>query len=1589
MDTATQARESLLASHLLDARNRLIQTGTRNRLVHAARFAKRGKAIDIVDERTEDCFHILVRNGRRMRFAPDANARDTADADEPLLLAAPRKAAEARYTDLVLQTQFGPDRLAKKLLGLAREARTLEEEQGINALYLAFGFLRWYEDEKSEIVREAPLVLVPVSLERNDRTSSYELEARDEEIATNEPLAHRLNDDFGIKLPEIPEGETWTPGEYFSAVSAAISGQVRWSIDADGMQLGFFSFAKLLMVKDLEPESWPGDSPLDHPILARLLVDGFGDTAGNADDDYPEGANLDELFSPGDLVQILDADASQTLVIKAVRSGRNLVVQGPPGTGKSQTITNIIAAAVHDGKSVLFVAEKMAALNVVHDRLKRAGLQDICLELHSRSANKRQVVDMLGQTLGAAATRRAGDNDIEELTRLRDRLNAVADAMHRPIGNSDITPYRAISTLIRLKDAGFRPPDLTIPGVADWTRAQLDGALKSAKALADATARAGARSTHPLVGIGRIDLLPTDRERLRPRLEALLAALRQAEKWVGSLARQLGLKQAASPASSAGVAGLIEHIATLSGEAAPFAAAIAQHGGADRARALVAVGNQFEDARWKWAAKFSPAAIGARIEHLRPMLATGHSFFGRLRGPYRSASAELASLLNGPLPKSQPDRLSLLDHLAELKQAAKRLESQASAGTELLGGLWQGETTDFRALAEASAWIDRLLTLAVGANVPGAVRLREHEPDELRSAGSQLSGQATQARALAEEVCTTLKVDLPLLFDARTVDAVPFDRLAARAELWLNNLDRLDEWSQLSLADAALRGLAGDAVADAVADATVPPDQLGSTIRYVHAETLYRQFAAEAAWATRLTAAEKAELIGAFREREKTRRTAVARLIRADHLDRIPRGGMGAMGLVRAEIGRRRGHKPIRKLMSEAGSVIQQIKPVLLMSPISVAQFLPPGAISFDLLVIDEASQVRPEDAFGAIARARQIVVVGDKKQLPPTSFFDRIVADEDEEADEAENGNAAPAVTRATELESVLTLCEARGLRSRMLRWHYRSRHPSLIEVSNELFYQEQGGLVLFPSPSATTDTDGLVVRRLNGAYDRGGKRHNVIEAEAVARAAAEHAKARPDRSLGIVTFSTAQRDQVTFWLDKLRQDDEALDVFMREGRGEAHFVKNIENVQGDERDVIFISVGYGPRIAGARLDSMAFGPVSTEGGERRLNVLFTRARFRTEVFVSFNSGDIDLERTRSVGARALKRYLQFAEIGITHAPVALDADPDSDFEVAVANEIRSLGYEVDYQVGSAGFKIDLAIRDPARPGRYMLAIECDGATYHSALWARERDRLRQEILEGLGWRFHRVWSTDWFHRRPDEVRRLQLALRAAEEQPPEIIEEIDPIDDEGTKMEPEIDGPPVEVTAAATLPDYVVADFPVPARVEPHTVSIRDMAPICRRVIEIEGPVHIEEIARRVAALFGKQKAGSRIVANVEASLRYLASTSPEIVTEDGFWMTAGQQAPCPLRNRSRAPLSLRKASMIPPIEIACAIRAVLNQNGALSWDELPRAVALLFGFLRTGPEFRPVVLPVIERLVHEGELIEGPAGLQLGKAQTLPSA
>ncbi len=706
------------------------------------------------------------------------------------------------------------------------------------------------------------------------------------------------------------------------------------------------------------------------------------------------------------------------------------------------------------------------------------------------------------------------------------------------------------------------------------------------------------------------------------------------------------------------------------------------------------------------------------------------------------------------------------------------------------------------------------------------------------------------------------------------------------------------------------------------------------------------------------------DLIRQFREWDR-RRLSIAQVEAAQaHFQGMPStsaGAVGKMGILRSEIARKRGHMALRKLIKLCGSPIQAIKPVFMMSPLSVAQFLEPGAIEFDLLVIDEASQVEPIDALGGIARCRQIVVVGDDKQLPPTSFFSRVVGGDDQ--DEQEDG------AQAKDLESVLSLCAAKGLPQRMLQWHYRSRHESLIAVSNKEFYD--GSLFIVPSPDRERRELGLQFHHLpHGRFDRGNSYKNHVEAVAIAQAVVDHARSRPDLTLGVGAMSVRQRQAITDEIELARRHHPELEQFITRHAHEPFFIKNLENIQGDERDVIFISIGYG-RAKGDDKMYQNFGPLNADGGHRRLNVLITRARERCDVFSSIVADDIRVDERSRLGVIALKTFLRYAQSGDLGIPTMTGRGADSPFEESVQDVLVKHGFQIDNQVGVAGFFIDLAVVDPDTPGRYLLGLECDGATYHSAPSARDRDRLRQEILEAHGWAIHRIWSTDWFQRVQGETDRLLNAIAAARANSPNLADRKRTSEAPATPEHAvQRDRPGASAEASRMSEPYRQASFvPGNANLQPHEVPIGSMVYTVQRIIEIEGPVHEEEIVARVRDLWGLGRAGSRIQGAVGDALRQ-AQHKGNLHIEGDCYQLKG--APVLVRDRSAASSrSLKKPELLPPQEIREAIGSLVRESHGMQREETAIAVSRLLGFQATSQQLRERIEQQVDLLISNGTL------------------
>ena len=1524
----------------------------RNPLLNYRTSAARG--VQVVEERSADVYEILVRQNKQILFTAAQMAGKAAAENKELT----EEEKQVLYTDTKLQTQELPEKLESRLLNTYYTARTSIEEQGVNILYLALGMLEWYESESSEISRLAPLILVPADLLRGSAKERFKLKYSGAEVETNLSLQAKLKSEFGIELPQISDQEEIDISSYFQQVKQAIQQYKRWQVQENTIALGFFSFGKFLLYRDLDLSLWPKEANIEeHPLLEAIFETGFRDPQPSVG----EEAFLDKEPSVHELHQVVDADSSQLLAMLAVQEGRNLVIQGPPGTGKSQTITNILAEAIGAGKKVLFVAEKMAALEVVKRRLDSIGLGDACLELHSHKANKKALHEELKRTLELnKPLLQHLEQEVALLEQHRDELNNYTFAVNQPIGNSNLPAQRIMGELLQIgeKIGDAELPRPAFKHIADWNSAdmqQLETLAEKMQALAEKTGK-----PRDLIfwGSERKILLPADIDKLANLLREATESVENLALCSAELALILGLAAPEDRLSAEAllpVARLAMQAPKLSGIDSKNPLFLHRH---FELQELLEAGKKLSEIKQKHKQTYRPEAWETDVAELREQFVTnGDKWWNFLIGGHSKAKGKLKSLLAVPLPKTNAERLALTEDLLEANRYLKTLREHQKLADELFSFNWQREQSDWAYLKQVSQFLKQVHEGLQNKQIPKELlTYLSANPDRAALAQPVQKLQAALENHLHknQELTTQLELDETRRFgaDGRLLQQ-PFWRQLRVLNNWLQRLPELQlviDWNNLS-ATAKQHGLS-----ELVSLAETWPHAgkyLQLVLRKTWLEYLLEQAYRQHEPLRKFERAGHHEIIRRFRTADQMQfhynraRAALA------HWEQVPRHGAGGqLGVLMMEFNKKARHKPIRRLMEEAGLAVQAIKPVFMMSPLSIANFLPPAALDFDLVVFDEASQVKPVEAIGAIMRGKQLVVVGDSKQLPPTSFFDSITgnfAEEDED-------------NITADIQSILGLCEAKMAPSRMLRWHYRSRHESLIKVSNHEFYDNR--LVIFPSPGHARKL-GLFFHHLpETVYERGGSRSNPLEAEAVANAVMQHARQHPELTLGVATFSTAQREAIENALELRRRQSPETEQFFNRHPHEPFFIKNLENVQGDERDVILISMGYGRSKEGYM--GMNFGPLNGDGGERRLNVLITRARQRCEVFCNFTADDLDLSRTNSIGVAALKTFLQFAQRGILDVPQQTGRDFDSPFEEQVYKALARQGCEVQKQVGSKGFYIDLAIADPEQPGRYLLGIECDGAMYHSARSARDRDRLRQQVLESVGWKLHRIWSTDWFRNPERELKRVLQALQEAKIYASETKTNKEPAAVAGLLREAETEA------AAINLPPYEMAQLPAGvAQKELHRHSLHQLSVWVTEVVRVESPVHETEVFKRIADAAGAARIGNRIRESLEQAVR-LAVNKNAIRKQGNYLWMATMRAP-ELRDRSLLPASSRKISLIAPEELALAVQQAVRQSFGIEKDDVALHTVRLLGYGRLTEDMREVAEKTLQRLIVEGVLEE----------------
>ncbi|CAN5386367.1 hypothetical protein BH23CHL1_BH23CHL1_08030 [soil metagenome] len=1210
-----------MSRQIEQAREKLLDLGLRNSLINHRPLRARG--VEVVDELPAEIFQMLVPQSRRMSFdpAPDAESQSALALTQPE--EDPLDGRAARHTDQRLQTSVPSAQLQSRLLATYYAARTSIEEQGVNVLFIALGMLEWYESASSQEPRKAPLVLIPVELTRSNALDRFHLSYTGEEIGANLSIEAKLKTEFNVQLPAMAAAEDLDIDAYFAEVETTISYQARWRVDRGAVALGFFSFGKFLMYRDLDLTTWPDElQPTNHPILRSLLGGGFNEPASAIGED----AFLDPLMKDADIHQVVDADSSQTVTILDAIHGRNLVVQGPPGTGKSQTITNIIAEAIGAGKSVLFVAEKMAALEVVKRRLDSVGLGDACLELHSNKMNKRSVIQELQRTLELGRPR--VDTLETELTTLdshRGRLNDYCDAINTPIAGSGVTPYEAYGQLAQAHRAAAEAewPRPQLPGIETWPADDFTRRQSIVQELQARIAGTGIPSEHPFWGVRKSILLPSD----EPRLRVLLTGARNTLDALGRMAAGVAAAfQLQTPASLQEAETLVAALQRAS--AAPEAPGLAFVDDAwryerDRLTTLLDAGEQWMEIRNLQATTLKPDVWERDVNGLRDTLAEYRSTWWRiLSGSYRSARSELAGLCQDNAPNSMDEQLQLVDDIIESQRLAEVIHDHRTLGLRLYGDHYKGTDSNWAELQSWADWVQALHDdVEADLQPAGVLTYLENARDRVEAASQRdaLTSAMTAYTRSLDDLQALTEFDAERRFGAgSTLVMQPFVTQYQLLQSWTEHIVAISQMTAINISGDICSKEELGPVFELSQHWPGAATQIERVLLRARYEALLEKALLERPALAQFDGDGHGHVVSRFRELDLlTFEHNRSRLAHA-HWSRVPRGeGGGQLAVLRREFEKKSRHLPVRQLVERAGNAIQAIKPVFMMSPLSIATYIPPGTLTFDLVIFDEASQVKPVDAFGALLRGDQAVVVGDSKQLPPTSFFDSLIhTDEDEE----ENATS--------DIESILGLFAASNAPQRMLRWHYRSRHESLITVSNHEFYENR--LVLFPSPDASRAESGLHYHHLQDtSYDRGKTRTNPGEAAAVAAAVMAHARQSPELTLGVAAFSVAQTQAVIDQVELLRRQDPSCETFFAAHPNEPFFVKNLENVQGDERDVIFISVGYG-RTAEGYL-AMSFGPLNNDGGERRLNVLITRARRRCEVFTNLTSDDIDLNRTQA----------------------------------------------------------------------------------------------------------------------------------------------------------------------------------------------------------------------------------------------------------------------------------------------------------------------------------------------------------------------
>lgn len=1463
------------------------------------------------------------------------------------------------------------DTYLRQFRNLAYKARTIEEETGANNLYLAVGSLVWNIDGRE---LKSPLVLIPVALVATGRRGLYRLQIDDAGTSTpNYCLIEKLKVTDGLVIPGLEKPIEDDHGidlrAAFTAVREAIQAKaLPYRVD-ETADLAILQFAKFRLWKDLG-DHWEA---LHTAPLVQHLVAGDGEfTDPNAEAPL---ADLDDLDSKCPI----PADASQLTAVAAAVAGRTFVLEGPPGTGKSQTITNLLTRAIADGKRVLFVAEKRAALDVVSSRLDSVGMGPFALDLHDKSSKPAVVRDQIKQALDLTAEfddqfLRAMSEDLHSARR---SLARYADRLHEP-NNVGLSLYRARTQQLA-HHAELTPVPVSPDQIVRLTAEQQQVVREQLRTIADVADLARPRPHHPW---GFVRRPVSDAAALTNAARVFSEALSKVPTGsaLGELVRRARTQQHLDVIGSI-VSGPAVTLAELD--------AVRTRSWLDAKTAYLTGVAGFAAARSSGLSGAKPTVLDARLVEVKAAVdaAAAGSFFGRKKR-ILAALEPVRELLPPSLkPKEAP---ALIAALVQLRIEADQIAPERSGVIALrpVPG-WNPLTPESVAIVEQQA---RWLEFQADAVSPAhgdtdfVEALRDFvAADQLISTDAQQS-----VRELAEaghrlwSAAGTSPDELGRWLDGQSL-----------ADTWTGTSGErttevaLTRWLNLLASTQAIERAGLPSAANALLDGQVEPSEAVNALD----KGLAIASLEERRMATGLDqfdAGAHLKAVERFASSQVNLREALKSSIPQDVLDSRPfqsATDRGQVGALRRELGKQRRAMKVRELLETYGDLITQVMPCVLVSPDSVARFFPVGSITFDLVVFDEASQIRVADAIGALGRARSAVIVGDSKQMPPTSFAepsDTGLAEIDEEPVPEDE-------------ESILTEVDRAGVSKLALTWHYRSKDESLIAFSNVHYYESR--LSSFPAPKPGVDEDGRPVAgvslvRVNGQFIRTKGRDrgtNLAEAEAIVDEIHRRFRRSPHDipSIGVVTFNMPQRTLIEGMLRD--STDERVVASLDGTNGEGLFVKNLENVQGDERDVILFSTAFSKNDRG--ILPLNFGPLTNRGGERRLNVAITRARVQVVIYTSFDPSELRVEATQSTGIKNLREYMESAaRASASLEPLSVRRVTDRHRD-EIAGALRDAGLIVETDLGLSDFKVDLALARADRPDVPVVAVLLDGEGWAARRTVGDRDGLPVSVLGGLmGWRaVERVWLPEWLVDPATVIDRLVSATEKAATAPSTPLPAAPPPSPAEIVHEP-VATPlqnvePARLAGAQTRSlSETVGAAPLPGATEftpwelkyfgdrswldalPNPQARARVVEAITDIVSTEGPIHLERLARLTAASFDLTRVSQ---ARMDA---IIACVPRELLDQAGFAWPADVDRGVWTGFRTAGVATARPMHEVHPLEIANAMVAVSKDAYGITEDELIRETLSLFGWKRRTEAAVAPIQSALRAAISDGLLLRG---------------